>query len=581
MAVRADVIIRGGTLADGNGGELYEADVAIAGDRIVEVGRIAASAAEEIDARGMLVTPGFVDLHTHLDGHVTWESRLQPVTGHGVTTVVMGNCGVGFAPCRPEDRDTLIGLMETVEDIPFKDLTAGLPWSWQSFPEYLDALSQRQYNMDIGTLLPHSTLRAYVMGKRSLGQTANTDEIAQMAQLTRDAVEAGALGFGSSTLRDQRTRDGRNIPSVSADESEFTAIAQAMTRAGRGVLQIAIEFNQFPLACEELEMFVRIGRASGRPVMYSLKQTNGTPEGWRQLLAISDRANREGVAMRPQVLGRPTGAIMSLDGSFHPFARCASFAPLVALPRAQKVAAMRDPALRARLIDEANEAQQRRPERVRGYRLVFQLGDPPNYEPLPEHSIEVQSNVRGVAAVDLAYDILLENEGRGMLMLAGGNYADFNLDAALAMMRNPFSVPGLGDAGAHASIICDASIPTYLLSYWTRERTRGERLPLERVVRWLTRDCADVIGLNDRGRVMPGFKADLNVIDQSRLRLRAPRTVFDLPAGSPRLVQDAEGYVATLVSGQIVQRHDAPTGRLPGRLVRSQPAAATARGAAA
>lgn len=571
MTGTVDLVIRGGMLADGTGEKLYEADIAIADGRIVEIGHVTARGAEEIDAKGLLVTPGFIDLHTHLDGHVTWESRLQPVTGHGVTTAMIGNCGVGFAPCRPQDREFLIRLMETVEDIPFADLAKGLPWDWETYPDYLDALSRRSYNMDICTLIPHSTLRAYVMGERSLnGEPATPADIAQMAQLAREAIAAGAQGFGTSTLRDQRTSDGRHIPSLAANEAEFTAIANGMSAGGGGVLQVAIEFNQFPLACAELEMFARVGKASGRPIMFSLKQTNGTPEGWRDLLAISDRANREGVAMHPQVLGRPTGAIMGLQTRLHPFSRCPSYAPYVDLPLAQRVAAMRNPELRAQLINEVVIAQQTMPERLRGFGLVFPFSDPPNYEPLAEQSVDGLAKSRSIRPEDLAYDLLLENDGHGLLLLAGGNYAQFSLDPALAMIRNPHSVPGLGDAGAHSSIICDASISTYMLSYWTRDRSRGEKIALPQAVKWLTQDCAKVIGLHDRGVLKPGYRADINVIDYENLTLHAPRTIYDLPNGGPRLVQDVEGYVATILRGEIVHHNDRVTDKVPGRLVRGE-----------
>ena len=566
-----DIIIRNGTVHDGSGGEPYMADIAVRSGTIVAIGRIDGAAEEEIDASGLIVTPGFIDLHTHLDGHATWESNLNPATGHGVTTVVTGNCGVGFAPCRPQDREMLIQLMETVEDISFADLSAGLPWNWESFPDYLDALSERQFNMDVATLIPHSTLRAYVMGDRCLTDAATADEREQMAMLVCDAIRAGAVGVGTSTLRDQKTSDGRNIPSVLADEDEFHALADGMARAGGGVFQVAVEFNQFPLACEELEMFARVGKASGRPIMYSLKQTNRTPDGWRSLLEISDRANSEGVSMHPQVLGRPTGALMGLQTSLHPFSRCPSFKPYADHSLAEKVAAMRTPELRAKLLEEAEEAQLRLPERVRGFSLVFPLSDPPNYEPTQADSLDALAAKHGMPAMEYAYDLLLEEEGRRMLLLAGGNFAEYSLEPALEMMRNPYSVPGLGDAGAHSGIICDSSISTYMLSYWTRDRTLGDRLPLSSVIKWMTQDCATLLGLTDRGRLAPGLRADINVIDYDRVNLHIPRATHDLPAGGLRLVQDAVGYVATLVNGQTVHRNDQITNVFSGRLLRNAP----------
>lgn len=568
MTEQYDLIIRNGTVHDGTGAEPYRADIAVRDGCIASIGAVAGAASEEIDADGLIVTPGFIDLHTHLDGHVTWESVLHPATGHGVTTVVTGNCGVGFAPCRPNDRETLIQLMETVEDISFADLSAGLPWNWESFPDFLEALSQRQFNMDVATLIPHSTLRAYVMGDRCVTDVATAEEREQMASLVCDAIRAGAIGVGTSTLRDQKTSDGHHIPSVLADEAEFQALAEGMARAGRGVFQVAIEFNQFPLACEELEMFARVGKASGRPIMYSLKQTNRTPDGWRALLEISDRANAQGIAMHPQVLGRPTGALMGLQTSLHPFSRCPSFKPFIHAPLAEQVAAMRTPELRAKLLSEAEDAQLRLPERVRGFGLVFPFYDVPNYEPTQANSVDALAAAKGIPAMDYAYDLLLEEDGRRILLLAGGNFAEYSLEPALEMMRNPHSVPGLGDAGAHSGIICDASISTYMLSYWTRDRTLGDRLELPAVIKWMTQDCANLLGLADRGHLSPGMRADINVIDYDRINLRIPRATHDLPAGGLRLVQDAVGFVATIVNGQVVHRHDQVTQALPGRILR-------------
>jgi N-acyl-D-amino-acid deacylase len=565
-----DIVIRGGTLFDGSGNPPVVGDLAVVGKKIAAIGQFSGSGAEEIDAKGQIVTPGFVDTHTHLDGHVTWESRLHPLTGHGVTTALTGNCGVGFAPCRPEDRDMLVGLMEAVEDISVADLNAGLPWNWETFPDYLDALDKREFNVDVATLLPHSTLRAYVMGARGLSEPATSSDRDRMREATAEAIEAGALGVGTTRLRDQKTGSGDPIPTIFADEAEYEAIALGMRDAGGGILQVAIEFNRFPLACEELEMFAAIGQRTGQPVMYSCKQTNASPDGWRDLLAISDRVNAAGVAMYPQVLGRPTGAILGLQTSMHPFSRSASYAPIAKLSLKEKVEALSDPSLREKLVSEVRQGQERLPERLRGFRLIFPLNDPPNYEPQEDESIEALATRLGQSSIDLMYDLLIAEGGTNMFLLAGGNYAQFSLDPALEMLRNPHSILGLGDAGAHAGIICDASVTTYMLSYWTRDRTRGAKLPIPEVVRWLTHDSAKALGLNDRGLLKVGLKADINVIDYDRLRLRRPRATHDLPAGGTRLVQDAEGYTATIVSGSIVHRNDRPTDALTGRLTRGQ-----------
>jgi N-acyl-D-amino-acid deacylase len=565
-----DIVIRRGTIIDGSGRPPRKADIAISGSRIARIGHVDGVGLEEIDAGGQIVTPGFIDPHTHLDGHVTWESRLHPLTGHGITTAVTGNCGVGFAPCRPEARETLIGLMEAVEDISHADLAAGLPWTWKTFPDYLDVIAARRYNVDIAALLPHNTLRTYVMGERGLAGAATPDDLTQLRETTRQAIAAGAIGVGSTRLSDQRTAAGEHVPAFHAEEDEFDALAGGMREAGGGVLQVAIEFNRFPKACEELEMLARVGRRSGQPIMFSCKQTNSTPDGWRDLIAISDRANQAGVTIHPQVLGRPTGAILGLQTTLHTFSRCASFRPLERLMLSAKVAAMRQPDLRTRLIAEVREGQERLPERLRGLRFVFPLADPPDYEPHEDESVEALAQVRGVGSLELMYDLLVENEGSNLFLMAGGNYAQFTLDPALEMLCNPYSVPGLGDAGAHAGIICDASATTYLLSHWTRDRTRGERVSLAEAVHWMTGATAKALGLVDRGLLREGMKADINVIDYDRLRLRRPRLTYDLPAGGARLVQDAEGYTATIVSGGIVHRFDQPTDVLSGRLVRNR-----------
>lgn len=558
-----DIVIRDGTVIDGSGGEPYVADVGISGSTIVAVGGDLSRGTTEIDATGHIVTPGFVDVHTHLDGHATWANRMEPCSGHGVTTAVFGNCGVGFAPVRPEDRDELINLMHGIEDIEPTVLRAGLPWAWESFPEYLDFLAGRHYDMDIGALVPHSVLRINAMGERGAnGELALDDDIGAMALTTADAIAAGALGFASSRQHEQRAGDGRHIPSLRAEERELAAIATAM-RAG--VIQMAFEFNEFPGAVEELEMLIRVARASGRRTMFSLKQANPFPEGWRELLDITARANADGVDIHPQVLGRPTGVIVSWDGTFHPFVRTPAFGALVELRPNDRLAALRTPDVRAALIAQAAENRVKVRANFSNY---FPLGDPPVYEPEPSASIEHEATRRGVPPLELIYDLMLADEGRGQLLCCVGNYAQGSLDPALSMMEFPGSVPGLGDGGAHSTIVCDASISTYMLTYWTRDRSRGARMDLPGVIRWLSAVGAAAVGLSDRGTIAPGFKADVNVIDYDHLTLHAPRHQADLPGGGHRLVQGATGYAATIVSGEVVRRDDAATDALPGRLVR-------------
>jgi N-acyl-D-aspartate/D-glutamate deacylase len=563
MVHQFDLVVRGGTVVDGTGGGPFVADVGVHGGRIAAVGGRLATGRDEIDARGRLVTPGFVDVHTHLDGHTAWGSRLDPCSGHGVTTAVFGNCGVGFAPARPSEREALINLMHGVEDIEPSVLRAGLPWAWETYPEYLDFLGRRRYDMDVAALVPHSALRVHVMGERAIhAEVATPDEVAAMAGLAREAVATGALGFATSRLTEQRAGDGRHIPSLGADEQELEAIACAL---GAGVVQMAIEFNEFPLAVDHVEMLVRIARRSGRLTMYSLKQSNSTPDGWRDILAITERANADGVDLRPQVFGRPTGLVVSWEGSTHPFAKTPTFEQLRSLGSEARIAELSRAEVRRAILRQAEDNR----VKVRAtYANYFLFGEPPDYEPDPGSSVEHLAAARGIEPLELMYDQMLQDGGSGQLLCCIGNYAEGSLDPALEMMRFRGSVPGLGDGGAHSTVVCDASISTSMLTYWTRDRTRGERLPLPFVVRWLAADGAAAMGLHDRGVLVPGRKADLNVIDYEHLTLHAPRHVSDLPAGGHRLVQDATGYVATVVSGEVVRRDDEPTGALPGRLVR-------------
>lgn len=574
MTTTLDCVIRHGQVLDGTGAEAFPGDVAVTGDRISAIGRIEARGATEIDASGCIVTPGFIDAHSHLDGNVTWESRLKPNSGHGVTTTVMGNCGVGFAPCREADRAFGVALMEGVEDIPARVLWEGLPWSWESYPDYLQFLSGRHFDMNVGGLLPHCSLRVYVMGERAIrGEAATGGDIDTMRALTREAVQAGAMGVGSTRLVGQRTLAAIPAPSIAATEDELLGIARGIAEAGRGVLQIAPEFNQFPRAEEELRTVIGVARATGCRVTYSLKQTNGHKDGWKRLLDITHEANAEGLDIRPMVLGRPTGAIFSWECSVHRFVRAPAYAPLAELPLQERVVELARPEVRARILSETQHAEAEKGHGFDGYyRLLFPIGEVPDYEPRPEASVAHLAAQAGVHPSEIIYDAMMRDGGRGVLLLTSGNYADGSLEPALAMMRFDRSVLGLADAGAHCTIICDASTPTTMLSHWARDRTRGERLSLPEVVRRLTADVADLFELRDRGILRVGMKADLNVIDHARIQVRPPRMEHDLPAGGKRLVQDAVGYVATLVNGIPVRLNDAATAELPGRLVSARSA---------
>jgi N-acyl-D-aspartate/D-glutamate deacylase len=564
-----DLVIRGGSVVDGTGGVVFEGDVAVEGGVIREVGKVADRGREEIDARGRIVTPGFVDIHTHYDGQATWDRRLAPSSMHGVTTVLMGNCGVGFAPCRPRDRDRLIRLMEGVEDIPGAVLAEGLGWNWETFPEFLTALEGLPHDIDFATQLPHGPLRVYVMGERGAdGEPATGDDIARMAAITKEAVLSGALGFSTSRTLNHRTSDGHATPSLTAGEAELLGIAMAMKEVGQGVLQYVSDFND---TAGEFGLMQRISTLSGRPLSFSLAQSDRRPDGWMMMLEWIAKARREGAQIRGQVCGRPVSVLLGLQLTLNPFSECASYKAIADLPLAGRVARLRQPERRAQLLSESAASQNPFLASVLAQLgRAFLLGDPPNYEPLPEQMLGAQAQARGVDVRELALDLMLGDEGRGILCFPFMNYAQCSLDPSLAMMRDEGTVLGLGDGGAHVGIICDGSFPTTMLSFWTRDRTRGEKLPLQWVVRAQTHDTAAAVGLGDRGLIASGYKADLNVIDLAHLRLHAPEVAYDLPAGGRRLIQRADGYDATIVSGEVIYREGQPTGAMPGRLVRGQ-----------
>ncbi|MBN8892056.1 MAG: amidohydrolase [Rhodospirillales bacterium 70-18] len=562
MSDTYDLIIRGGTVADGTGGALREADIAIRGDRIAAVGAVAGRAAEEIDARGRLVTPGFVDVHTHYDAQVTWSSHITPSSWNGVTTVLIGNCGVGFAPCLPERRQMLVELMEGVEDIPEVVLTAGLPWNWQSFPEYLDVLAARRYDADVCTQVPHAALRVHVMGKRGADrEPATASDRAEMARLAAEGMAAGALGFSTSRTLAHKTLDGRHTPTLRAEESELAEIAAAL---GRGWMQVISDFDDIDA---EFALLRRLAEGSGRPMTISLLQREQRPQAWRRILDHIHDANAAGCRITGQVMGRPVGVMLGFEISQNPFIGRPSWGEVAALPFPQKLARLRDPAFRARLTGEAT-ADPGLAHRLNTWEKIFPLGDRPDYEPPPEASVAARAAREGRDPQQVVYDMLLERDGRAVLYRPIINYADGDLEAVGAMMRDPDTIMGLGDGGAHVSIICDASAPTTMITHWTRDRSRGAKLDLPWVVRRLSADNAAAIGLSDRGRIAPGLKADLNVIDYDRLCAHAPEVLYDLPAGGRRLVQRTDGYTATIVSGVAVHRDGQATGALPGRLVR-------------
>lgn len=561
-----DLVIRGGTVADGTGAPPRTADVAITDGVVTSVGAVDGTAARTIDADGALVTPGFVDIHTHYDGQATWDERLAPSSWHGVTTVVASNCGVGFAPVAPADHDRLIQLMEGVEDIPGAALHEGLPWTWESFPEFLDALDARRFDIDVATQVPHGALRLNVMGDRGANRDpATPDDIAEMARITREAVEAGALGFTTSRTLNHRTSTGDPTPTLTAAADELVGIAEAMGSTGRGVLQVVSDFDDVD---DEFALLRRMATASGRPLSYTLVQMRG--DSWRRQLDLTQQARDDGVAITAQVATRAIGLLMGLQCTVHPLMTNPVFRELAGLPVSEQARSLADPAVRERVL----AAQGREVDDLKlggglidRFNRMYELDDPPDYEPDPETSFGARARREGRDAIDLVYDHLIADEGRPFIYVPTLNWTDRNLDAVGEMLAHPCTVPGLGDGGAHVGTICDGSFPTTLLQYWGRDRPTG-RLPIGELVAMHTRETARTVGLNDRGVLAPGYRADVNVIDFDNLAVRRPEMRYDLPAGGKRLLQAADGYVATVVRGEVTYQSGEATDALPGRLVR-------------
>jgi N-acyl-D-aspartate/D-glutamate deacylase len=559
-----DLVIRGGRVIDGSGGPAFEADVAVSGGRIDAVGRISGAGAEEIDARGRIVTPGFVDIHTHYDGQATWDGRMQPSSWHGVTTVVMGNCGVGFAPCRPDDHDRLVRLMEGVEDIPFPVLSEGLPWNWESYGDYLDALEARTFDVDIGSQLPHAALRVFVMGERGANrEEATAADIHAMAAIAARAAEAGALGFTTSRTLNHRTSDGQPTPTLTASEAELTGIAMGFASAGKGVLQFVSDFAD---AREEFAMLRRIAEASGRPLSFTLAQGGNNPKGYRFLLGALEEAVAAGLPMKAQVAARPVGVLYGLELTLNPFTPYPLYREIAGRPLAERARRLADVEFQARLF--AGPPAGGVHGMLGDWTRMHPLGARPDYEPTADSTVKALAEARGVAPQLVALEHMLTDGGRGMLYAPFLNYSEGSLHAVREMIVHPDSVPGLSDGGAHVGMICDGSFPTTMITHWTRDRTRGPKIPLEAVIRMQTQDTARAVGLYDRGLIAPGYRADLNVIDYEGLTLHAPQVAHDLPAGGRRLIQRASGYVATVVAGQVTYRDGEPTDALPGRLLR-------------
>jgi N-acyl-D-amino-acid deacylase len=581
-----DLKIVGGTVVDGTGSERYRADVGIKDRQIVEVRRrrsddatLGGDAAETIDAAGQIVAPGFVDIHTHYDGQVSWDSLLEPSSGHGVTTLVTGNCGVGFAPVRPGREGWLIELMEGVEDIPGSALTEGISWGWESYPEYLDVIGKQKFAVDVGSQVAHGAVRAYAMGDRGArNEPATPDDIAAMSRLVQEAVEAGALGFSTSRTLGHRAMDGEPVPGTFAAEDELFGLGRAMAAGGQAVFELApqgVAGEDIVAPKKELDWMRRLGAEIDRPISFAMIQIDAAPDLWREQLDISAAAHGAGSRLYPQIAARPFGMLFGFPGH-HGFTHRPTYRRLNAeCGREELAQRLTDPAVKAAILSEDDLPVDPTQQFDAMFALVqhsldrlYALGDPPDYEPTPDRAVAAIARDRGEDPLATLYDLMLESNATAMLMLPFYNYSHGNHDAIREMLTHPAGVLGLSDGGAHCGLICDASYPTFLLTHWARDRHRGKKLPLEYVVRKQCHDTAQLFGLTDRGTIEVGKKADINVIDMAALTLHPARMAYDLPAGGRRLVQDASGYAATIVSGTVTRRDGVDTGARPGRLVR-------------
>lgn len=570
-----DLIVRNGLIVDGSGAPPRRGDVAVQDGRIAAVGEIEGEAREEIDATGLAVTPGFVDIHTHYDGQVTWDAHLTPSCWHGVTTAVFGNCGVGFAPVRPDQHDYLISLMEAVEDIPGTALAEGIQWEWETFPEFMDAVGKRELGMDVAAQVPHGAVRTYVMGKRGAeNEPATPEDIRRMADIVREGMEAGALGFSTSRTIMHKAASGDPMPGTFAAEDELFGLGRVLGELDKGIFELApvgAAGEDVIGARAEMDWMCRLSAEIGRPVSFAMLQVDAEPTLWRDLLDESQQAVAKGAEVYPQIAGRPFGMLVGHQTEYHPFRERPSYEALIDLPFEERVARLREPAVRKAILSEkVDYADPMSAFVMASFHKLFPLGEKPNYEPAYEDSVAGIADREGRSPEEVLYECMLGQDGRELLLFPLLNYSDGNCDAIYEMLHHPRAALGLGDGGAHCGIICDASIPTFMLSHWVRDRVRGPKLPLELVVKRMTSDSAKLYGLLDRGLIEPGYKADLNVIDMDKVGLKLPEMVFDLPAGGRRLIQRADGYHTTLVSGEVTMREGVPTGAFPGRLVRGE-----------
>ena len=567
-----DTVIRGGTIVDGTGTQPFTGDVAIDGDRISEVGGKLGPAKRDIQAEGMLVTPGWVDVHTHYDGQATWDPILAPSSWHGVTTILFGNCGVGFAPVKRQDHSSLIGLMEAVEEIPGIALAEGLKWNWESFPEYLDALDGMHRTIDIAAQIPHHPLRVYVMGERAINrEKATADDIETMRRMTREALEAGAFGFTTSCTNSHKTPTGEMVPGRYSEVQELLGIGSALKGLKHGAFGVNSDFD---VETEELAWMTKLGQDTGRPVWFLLTDRPTDPVRWKRLMEGVRTARAQGAFVTAQVAGRPVGVMLGVDTALNPFSIRPSYQELLKLPAQERLARLQDPAVRAAILaDRPSDELVRRLSQFRmrittSWDRMFVMGDPPDYEPEASKSIAAMAQRSNHTPDEVAYDYLAGGLDKFLFFPIVG-YNEDNHDIIRTMLTAPETVLGLSDGGAHCSSVSDASVPSWMLTHWGRDRKRGPGLPLELIVKRQTSETADFFGFNDRGRLAPGKKADINVIDFKAMRLHTPEIRYDLPAGGRRLVQRVDGYVATFVSGMPVFERGEHTGAMPGRLVRA------------
>jgi N-acyl-D-amino-acid deacylase len=572
-----DLIIRGGRVLDGTGTPARDADIGIRDGRIAAVEpRLEGEAREVIDATGRLVTPGFVDIHTHYDGQATWDTLLEPSSNHGVTTVLLGNCGVGFAPVQPGNYEPLINLMEGVEDIPGAALAEGLKWNWESFPDYLDALASMNWSVDVGAQLSHGPLRTYVMDRYAdTNAAATADQVERMAWLAQEAIEAGAFGFSTSRTMAHKSSDGTPVPGTFAAEFELTAIAKGLAAGGGGIMEVApsglARSDEVAVAAAEFEWIGRLAADTGLSTTFISIQGRHAPDRWRIEMQQAARWRADGIMVTPLIAGRPSGLMWGWDVR-HPFMARDSYRAIAHLPLAERLAKLRSSEIRSAILGEEDRYEDRAEfAQQRFIRAIlpesFALTNPPDYEQPREATLSAQAESRGKSLEEVAYDALCQDES--MLMYPMYNYSGGDHSVLLEQLEDRDAVLGLNDGGAHSAVICDASVPTFMLTHWTRDRTRGPLLELPEVVRRLTSQPADLYGLFDRGRIAVGLRADLNVIDYDALQLSTPRAVADLPAGGTRLLQSATGYDATVVAGTITRRYGVDTDARPGRLVRS------------